>query len=336
MKEAWVHLEKWSTEAVTAALESGADALVLPEGLTARAGALGRIRTVSSDGDPRPGEDVLFEPLAGPEDERRIAKLLSAGRTVVLVPAKKGRPWEVIPLENLVAVGSGRLLVPAASREEAALALGVLEKGVAGIVIRSHNPALIRTMVSMVKAIGEKEPLATARIERISPAGMGDRVCVDTCSLMREGEGLLVGNSSGFLFLVQAEALENPYVAPRPFRVNAGPVHAYVRVPGARTRYLSELEAGQKVLGFGNDGGGEEAVVGRVKIERRPLLLIEAECNGKKGSILLQNAETIRLVDPGGRARSVTALTPGDEVMAAVEDAGRHFGMKIEEKIEEK
>ena len=59
---------------------------------------------------------------------------------------------------------------------------------------------------------------------------MGDRVCVDTCANMGLGEGMLVGNSSGGLFLVHAESLENPYVAPRPFRVNAGPVHAYIRV----------------------------------------------------------------------------------------------------------
>ena len=71
---------------------------------------------------------------------------------------------------------------------------------------------------------------------------MGDRVCVDTCTNMGPGEGMLVGNSSGGLFLVHAESLENPYVAPRPFRVNAGPVHAYIRVPGGKTKYLGELE----------------------------------------------------------------------------------------------
>jgi 3-dehydroquinate synthase II len=38
---------------------------------------------------------------------------------------------------------------------------------------------------------------------------------------------MLVGNSSAFTFLVNAETESNPYVAPRPFRINAGAVHAY-------------------------------------------------------------------------------------------------------------
>jgi 3-dehydroquinate synthase II len=73
---------------------------------------------------------------------------------------------------------------------------------------------------------------------------MGDRVCVDTCNLMISGEGMLVGSQSCGLFLVNSEADEvHPYVASRPFRVNAGAVHAYVLV-GEKTKYLCELEAG--------------------------------------------------------------------------------------------
>ncbi|MEZ4567618.1 MAG: 3-dehydroquinate synthase II [Desulfobacterales bacterium] len=49
-------------------------------------------------------------------------------------------------------------------------------------------------------------------------------------------------------FWCMRKALENPYVAARPFRVNAGAVRAYTRVPGSRTRYLSELAAGDPVL----------------------------------------------------------------------------------------
>jgi 3-dehydroquinate synthase II len=165
---------------------------------------------------------------------------------------------------------------------------------------------------------------------------MGDRVCVDTCTLMQEGEGLLVGNSSSFFFLVQAEAKMNPYVAPRPFRVNAGPVHAYVKIPEGRTRYLSELSAGDPILVVRADGAAQAATVGRVKIERRPLFLVEAVCGDTRGSILLQNAETIRLSKADGQAISVVMLKPGDSILAVVEKAGRHFGIKVAETIWEK
>jgi hypothetical protein len=35
--------------------------------------------------------------------------------------------------------------------------------------------------------------------------GMGDRVCVDLCSLLRPGEGMLVGSFARALFLVHSE-----------------------------------------------------------------------------------------------------------------------------------
>ena len=56
----------------------------------------------------------------------------------------------------------------------------------------------------------------------------------------------------------------------------------------------------------------------------------------KQVTSILQNAETIRLTDPEGKALSVVNLKPGDKVLVALEEAGRHFGIKIEETITEK
>jgi 3-dehydroquinate synthase II len=147
---------------------------------------------------------------------------------------------------------------------------------------------------------------------------------------------MLVGNTSSAFLLVHAETLENPYVAPRPFRVNAGAVHAYALTPGGKTAYLSDLKAGDPVLVSAPGGESRQAAVGRVKIERRPLLLVEAVSGETKAGLVLQNAETIRLVGEDGRARSVVDLAPGDRVLGCVKDAGRHFGMAVREKILEK
>jgi len=147
---------------------------------------------------------------------------------------------------------------------------------------------------------------------------------------------MLIGNSSSGLFLVHSESVKNPYVAPRPFRVNAGPVHAYVKVPGGKTRYLSELKSGDEVTVINHKGNSQRSVIGRTKIEKRPLMLIEAECGGKVISTILQNAETIRLTQPNGKPVSVVELKKGSKVLAFLEEAGRHFGMKIEETITEK
>jgi 3-dehydroquinate synthase II len=44
-----------------------------------------------------------------------------------------------------------------------------------------------------------------ATVARVEPLGMGDRVCVDLCSRMAPGEGMLVGNFCRALFLVHSE-----------------------------------------------------------------------------------------------------------------------------------
>ena len=171
---------------------------------------------------------------------------------------------------------------------------------------------------------------------RLRPVGMGHRVCVDTCSMLSRGQGMLTGNSSAFTFLVHAETEHNEYVAARPFRINAGGVHCYALLPGDRTRYLEELKAGDETLIVGADGSSSLAVVGRVKVEARPMLYIEAEnAEGQRGGVFLQNAETIRLVRRDGRPVSVVSLREGDEVLCHFDSAGRHFGMRIEEDIKE-
>jgi 3-dehydroquinate synthase II len=77
--------------------------------------------------------------------------------------------------------------------------------------------------------------------------------------------------------------------------------------------------------------------VGRTKIERRPLLLVEATTEGgAKASLILQNAETIRLVAPDGSAISVVNLAPGNTILGCALEGGRHFGMAVKETIREK
>ena len=47
--------------------------------------------------------------------------------------------------------------------------------------------------------------LEQARVVRVEPVGMGDRMCVDLCANMSPGEGMLVGNFCRTLFLVHSE-----------------------------------------------------------------------------------------------------------------------------------
>ncbi|MHB9074827.1 MAG: 3-dehydroquinate synthase II [Desulfobaccales bacterium] len=330
MKKLWVKVDPWDKKLVTTALESGADAVWVPEGRTADVKALGLITVVAPDGDLIPGQDVQEVTILSTADESEVIRLARQGPVLVRTP-----DWTIIPLENLVAQ-SGNIFMEVSDKDTALTALGVLEKGVDGLVVTAATPAVVKEIARLIKDASPPVALTEARITELKPLGMGDRVCVDTCSNMGPGEGMLVGNSSGGLFLVHAESLENPYVAPRPFRVNAGPVHAYIRVPGDKTRYLGELKAGDEVLLINNQGRTNPAVVGRVKVERRPLMLVQAEAGGREIATILQNAETIRLTRPNGEAVSIVTLKPGDEILVALEETGRHFGHKIQETILEK
>ena len=330
MKTVWVQVDPWHKELVTAALEAGADAVVLPEGHSAQAKALGRITTVAPDGDIALGTDVVRLTIEDKEDEVRAATELR-DKTLIL----RTTDWTIIPIENLLAQRD-RLLVEVRSAAEALTATQILEKGVDGIVLVTDDPSEIKRAVDTVHGTAEPVALVTATLTRVASLGMGDRVCVDTCTNMEPGQGMLVGNASSAFFLVHSESIETPYVATRPFRVNAGAVHAYVLCPEGKTRYLSELAAGDPVLIVGHDGAAQTAYLGRSKVERRPMLLVEAEAQGRTFGLVLQNAETIRLTRPDGSALSVAVATPGDEVLAHLTTGGRHFGMQVDETLTEK
>lgn len=311
---------------VTLALESGVDGVIVPRQHVEEVSGLSRCPVWAA-------EDTAMMALNVKADEEAVLERLHKGERVVLA-----RGWEVIPVENLLAQ-SDSVLAEAATLDEARLAAGILERGVAGIVVSREAVADLKTIVSQCKLAQGHEELLPAVITRVESVGLGHRVCADTLSILRKGQGMLVGNSSAFTFLVHAETERNEYVAARPFRVNAGAVHAYVRLPGDKTTYLGEFKAGQEVLIVDANGETSLATLGRVKIEVRPMLLVEAQVTTedgvKTGAVFLQNAETIRLTTPGGEPVSVVGLKPGDTVLCRLDEAGRHFGMRIREDIRE-
>lgn len=329
MKKVWIKTP-WNKEIITYSLEKGIDAVLVPSGYSSKVKELGKIKTISEDGDLKLGQDVIEFTIKSKSDEEEALKL-SKSKTLIL----KMEDWTIIPLENLIAQTKG-LIVEVQNSQEAKTAIGILEKGVDGVLLASTDINEIKKTIDIVKSITQSINLVKAKITNIQRLNMGDRVCIDTCTNMKEGEGILVGNSSSAMFLVHSESIENPYVASRPFRVNAGAIHAYTLMPDNKTKYLSELKTGDEILIVNYKGETQIGVIGRIKIEKRPLLLIEGEIEQEKISLVLQNAETIRLTTPDGKAISVVNLQQEMEVLAYKEKIGRHFGIKIEETIIEK
>jgi len=249
-----------------------------------------------------------------------------------------GEDWTIIPLENLIArIGEDTTLVAGVqTAKEARTAFETLEVGVDAVLLDTDDHDEIRGTVEERDATErESLDLVWAEVTDIEQTGSADRVCVDTASLMDDDEGMLVGSMSRGLVFVHAETAESPYVASRPFRVNAGAVHAYVRTPDGGTKYLSELGSGDEVQVVDADGETREAVVGRAKIERRPMFRVELSYDGDRFETLLQNAETIKVQTKDGRT-AVTDVEPGDELLVYYEDTARHFGEAVDERIIEK
>ena len=268
--------------------------------------------------------------IAGKEDENKAVEAAEQGVDYIIIDC---RDWRIIPLENLIARtrGKSKLIARVNSAEDARLVLEALELGTDGVLLKINNAEEIVKTLALARHEGAEVRLVKAKISTIKQIGTGARVCVDTCDLMSAGEGILVGVQSAGLFLVEAEVGENPYVQSRPFRVNAGSLLSYTLASLLKTGYLSELKAGDEVLIVDRNGNVRTTNVGRAKIEFRPLILIEAEAEGKKLRAILQNAETIRLVTATG-SKPVTELQEGDEVLVHLAaPGGRHFGVSVPE-----
>ncbi len=324
MRKIWLKVDEFNKNLITFALEKGIkDFFVKDDETKIKIKELGKVDVFDKD-------DVIFYRYKDKSDEEKIEKL-SKDKPLIL----ESESWEIIPWENLVAKNVNFFVI-VKSLEDVKKATGVLEKGVYGIIVEANQINTLQEILKEIEKAKTKIPLTTAIIKKVKVLDSGERVCVDTCNLMGIGEGILVGSSSNFMFLVQAESIKNPYCDPRPFRVNAGAVYAYTKVDLDKTKYLSELKSGDEILIVNYKGEIRKGIIGRSKIETRPLILIEAEKDGLTQSIILQNAETINLIRPHGKPISVTKLKTGDEVVVHLDKGGRHFGIKIEEKIIER
>ncbi len=321
---------------VLSALENGFDTVVLDK-RDKDFTALGRFRAVTLDGKEflEDGDRIgVFVELKSKEDELKAKKLADKVGTIVI----SAKDWKVIPLENLIVhfQGSGsKLMMLARTAQEAKLFFETMERGADGVLFVPEKLEELSKLRKLVEDASPKLGMVEGKITSLRQLGLGDRVCIDTCSMLNIGEGMLIGNQSSCLFLIHSETLESEYAASRPFRVNAGPVHAYVLMPDGSTRYLSELSGGDEALVVGADGHTRKVVVGRTKVERRPLLLIEADVEGERFSTIVQNAETIRVYSRG-KIISVSKLKVGDPILLKLERGGRHFGMYVKETIREK
>lgn len=288
----------------------------------------------------------LFLELIIKADEQKVLALSKRNEVDFIVVSAKD--WKVIPFENLIAqmqTNDTELIAFVENLIEAELMLKTLEVGTDGILITPKDANEILELKKLLTS-GYNIELTRAKVLNVQNIPESERVCVDTTSLLKSGEGMLVGSTAKGFALVHAEVFETQFVSSRPFRVNAGDVSAYILVPSDKkdkmyeTKYLSELKGGDRVIVVNSNGETKSITVGRVKIETRPMLRLELEIDKQdiktKINYIGQNAETIRLVNTEGVPVSIVDIKIGDEVLVHIGPGATHFGTKINETIIEK
>lgn len=240
-----------------------------------------------------------------------------------------------IPLEIVIAAAAaaeGSLITVAADAEEAAIIFGVLELGSDGVMMIPSRVGDATALKAAARTTVPDLDLVELEITATAHVGMGERACVDTATYFRQDEGILVGSHSKGMILCVSETHPLPYMPTRPFRVNAGAIHSYTLAADERTSYLSELKAGSKVTAVDIHGRTRLVTVGRVKIETRPLLSVDAVApDGRTANLILQDDWHVRVLGPGGTVLNSTELKPGDKVLGYLPLQDRHVGYPINE-----
>lgn len=257
--------------------------------------------------------------------------------------------WKMIPIENIIAACDGGPTKVAARISSAEQVLGAafaLQIGVDALLVdeKTLPTALIaksqrgeKTVESVSENTTQEMILSKLEVIEVREGGVGDRVCVDLTSMLELGEGMIVGSSSNSMILVHGETVESEFVPIRPFRVNAGAAHSYIMMADGTTSYLSELKMGDEVMVANSDGISRSCTVGRVKIEKRPFILFRWKNeNDNEAGVLLQQAETVRLISESRELVSITELVPGTLLLGWAGGAGRHVGQPISAEVEER
>lgn len=285
--------------------------------------------------------------IASEADQQRALAHVGLAQWIVL----SFDDWSMIPVENVVAAAQGtptKIAAVVSSPQSIAGAAYALDTGVDAVAVAPTDALLEAAMAmrasrlereehqAMPEAPQERQALGIATITEVQSFGIGDRACVDLAGLLALGEGMLVGSTAAQMALIHGETVPSAFVPTRPFRVNAGAIHQYVLLPDGSTRYLSELKPGDDVLVIDSLGHSRSVPVGRVKVERRPFIsVLFSNQKGQEGRVLLQNAETVRVVDAHGAPVSVTGLEAGMRLTTWSDASGRHVGQTIESEVTE-
>lgn len=283
------------------------------------------------------------------EDDQNEAISLAGSVSWVLLEFEN---WAMIPIENIISAFSNsgtKIAALIRTIPEAQGAGFALELGVDALVTPADKELIeackVVKSIRLENSDSTEEHYTTdysnletslSTIISATPIGTGDRACIDLTSLLNKGEGMFVGASSQSMCLIHGETISSQYVPIRPFRINAGSVNMYVLMANGETKYISEIKSGDEILIAQEGGVTRTAIVGRIKIEHRPLILLRWQNrNGNNHHATIQQAETVRIVAKSGDCISVTNIEDKTQIVTYENNSTRHIGKKVSSSVTE-
>jgi 3-dehydroquinate synthase II len=175
---------------------------------------------------------------------------------------------------------------------------------------------------------------AYIEVIEIKEIGEGMRVCIDFVDILDQQDGLYIGNTGHGYLKILSENRHSENYPPRPFRINCGSFHQYL-YQKEKTHYLHEITPGEQILVTG--GHRERSLpVGRVKIEKRPLVRVTCKTEENMISATLQKSSSVYVMEEARGEISLLDLNIGDRLEWIQDTPGRHLGEVIDEVIIEK
>ncbi len=244
-----------------------------------------------------------------------------------------------IPLELILATTQKknvRIVKKVIEAQDGIGSFFTMEKGSDTVLLSSNSMNdIVELDSAFIRSNLIELPLKEATVTDIRHMGLGDRVCVDTTSELFRDEGMILGSTSQGGLFTCSETHYLPYMKLRPFRVNAGALHLYSWGPENKVQYLSDLQAGDETLIINTSGIARRVTIGRLKIEKRPLLKFEAQIDDILINTFIQDDWHVRMMGANGEILPSSEIKTGDKLLGLLDDPGRHVGIKIDEKINE-
>lgn len=190
------------------------------------------------------------------------------------------------------------------------------------VTLSSRNTQPFRQWLRLQENSQRPLHLEAFEVTEVRELGIGLHARVDLCSTIHSQEGLMIGSSA--TRLLQISTLPEPSGRRHlNFAVSAGSAQSFIYADNTRLRHLSRLQSGEQIFAVNAEGRRRQVIVGRVRIERSPLIAIETRSSqGASATLIAHQDPAVCLTSQEGRLLRVTDLMLGERIRGCEPNTG--------------